>query len=75
MGGCSQVRAVIQRGCDKFVEMHGLSFHEMAERIKRDQINVLIDLTGYTMSMQTEVMAIGPSPVQVSDKFETCTFS
>lgn len=38
----------------------------MAEAIKRDKINVLIDLTGFTMSMMSEVMAIGPSPIQVS---------
>lgn len=39
--------------------------HQVAETIKGDAVNVLIDLTGYTMSMQTEVMAIGPAPVQV----------
>lgn len=43
-----------------------MGHQEVAERIRSDGINVLIDLTGYTMSMQTEVMAIGPAPVQVS---------
>jgi hypothetical protein len=63
---------VIKRGCDKFVDLHGLSYQEVAERIKRDNVNVLIDLTGYTMSMQTEVMAIGPAPVQVSPRSCNC---
>eukprot|EP00960_Hanusia_phi_P046368 757768-Hanusia_phi.AAC.6 len=37
---------------------------QMAERIRKDNVNILIDLTGYTMNMQTEVFAIGPSPIQ-----------
>jgi len=62
----SPVRAAIRRGCDKFVELEGKSHQLMAERIRKDNVNILIDLTGYTMNMQTEVFAIGPSPIQVS---------
>ena len=53
--------------CDKFVEMVGWSHQQMADQIRDDNINVLIDTTGYTMNMQTEVFAIGPSPVQVCE--------
>jgi protein O-GlcNAc transferase len=62
----SEVRRTIVSGCDKFVELYGYNYEQIAEVIKRDKVNVLIDLTGYTMSMMTEVMAIGPSPIQVS---------
>eukprot|EP00287_Rhodomonas_sp_CCMP768_P019677 CAMPEP_0202817676 /NCGR_PEP_ID=MMETSP1389-20130828/7823_1 /ASSEMBLY_ACC=CAM_ASM_000865 /TAXON_ID=302021 /ORGANISM="Rhodomonas sp., Strain CCMP768" /LENGTH=165 /DNA_ID=CAMNT_0049489929 /DNA_START=39 /DNA_END=536 /DNA_ORIENTATION=- len=62
----SEPRATIMRGCDHFVEVEGLSHVQVAERIRADGINVLIDLTGYTINMQTQVMAIGPAPVQVS---------
>jgi hypothetical protein len=55
----------MEHRCDKFVEMVGWSHRRMADRIRDDNINVLIDTTGYTMNMQTEVFAIGPSPVQV----------
>jgi hypothetical protein len=55
----------MEHRCDKFVEMVGWSHQQMADRIRDDNINVLIDTTGYTMNMQTEVFAIGPSPVQV----------
>ena len=61
----SEPRATIKAGCDNFVDMAGQSHQQMAERIRDDNINVLIDTTGYTMNMQTEVFAIGPSPVQV----------
>jgi predicted O-linked N-acetylglucosamine transferase (SPINDLY family) len=37
----------------------------LAERIRADGINVLIDLTGYTLNTQTEVLAIGPARIQV----------
>ena len=61
----SEVRATIRAGCDHFVEMYGKSHQEMAQRMRDDEINVLIDTTGYTMNMCTEVFAIGPSPIQV----------
>mmetsp|Transcript_31372 Transcript_31372/g.76881 ORF Transcript_31372/g.76881 Transcript_31372/m.76881 type:complete len:384 (+) Transcript_31372:203-1354(+) len=43
----SEVRSVIKRGCDKFVEVAGLGFHEVANLIKTDNVKVLIDPTGY----------------------------
>jgi len=62
----SEVREVIRKGCDRFVELAGMNYEQVAERIRGDGVNVLIDLTGYTMNMQTEIVAIGPAPVQVS---------
>ncbi|KAJ1473198.1 O-GlcNAc transferase [Baffinella frigidus] len=62
----SEPRAVIKNGCDKFVEAAGWGHQRVAEKIKADGINVLVDLTGYTLNTQTEVMAIGPAPIQVS---------
>jgi protein O-GlcNAc transferase len=61
----SEPRATIRRGCDHFVEAAGWGHVRLAERIRADGINVLIDLTGYTLNTQTEVLAIGPARIQV----------
>jgi predicted O-linked N-acetylglucosamine transferase (SPINDLY family) len=43
----------------RFVEMEGMGHLRMAERIRADEIDVLVDLTGFTLSMITEA---NPAP-------------
>ena len=56
----------IVAGCDRFVELFGLSNAEAATRIAADGIHLLIDLHGYTRFSRPELFALQPAPVQVS---------
>ena len=44
----------------------GLSFAEIAERIRADEIDVLVDLAGHSAGGALPVLAYRPAPVQVS---------
>ena len=44
----------------------GLSFAEIAERIRADEIDVLVDLAGHSAGSALPVLAYRPAPVQVS---------
>ncbi|MDD2727893.1 tetratricopeptide repeat protein [Malikia sp.] len=56
----------IRRNFDSYHEVADLSNHEIAEKIKGLEIDILIDLKGYTKNSRTEIFAYRPSPVQVS---------
>lgn len=46
--------------------VHGLSAHEVAARIRKDRIDVLVDLSGHTAGNRLDVMALKPAPVAVT---------
>jgi predicted O-linked N-acetylglucosamine transferase (SPINDLY family) len=61
----SAVRQRIVRACDRFVDIRGESFVPSVRRIHADGIDILIDLTGHTMSARTQILALRPAPIQV----------
>ena len=62
----SPARRRIERGVDRFVEARALSDAGLAQRIRDDGIDILLDLKGYTLGSRNGVMAYRPSPVQVN---------
>ncbi len=61
----SEWRAKIQAGVEHFVEVAGLAHEELAARIRADNIDVLVNLNGYTKGSRNEVFALRPAPVQL----------
>ncbi len=59
-------RKEAEKGADKFCDVRSLGNPEIAELIYKDRIDILVDLTGYTMDNRLEVMAMRPAPIQVS---------
>jgi len=51
---------------DRFVDLRPLSYPHAAERIRRDGIDILIDLKGYTQNARTKILALRPAPIQVN---------
>jgi predicted O-linked N-acetylglucosamine transferase (SPINDLY family) len=51
---------------EKFIDLREASSRAMAERIRADAIDVLIDLKGYTFGARTTVFAYRPAPIQVN---------
>ncbi len=62
----SYYRARIQRDCDKFVDLHNLSYADAAKCIYKDEIDILVDLKGHTGGNRLEICALRPAPIQVS---------
>ena len=59
------VRSRIQQGAEHFVNLEGSSVQDMAERIRADEIDILVDLSGNTRGSKIQVLGHRPAPVQV----------
>jgi protein O-GlcNAc transferase len=62
----SYYRARIEHDCDKFVDIFSLSFTDAARCIYEDQVDILVDLKGYTKDNRLAICALRPAPIQVS---------
>lgn len=62
----STLRSRVVRSADHFIECRGLSTRAQAELIRDHQIDVLVDLKGYTMDTRISVFSYRPAPVQVA---------
>ena len=60
------MRARLVQAFDQFHDFHGLAFEALANQIRADQVDVLVDLRGYGGGAVTEVMAMRPAPIQVN---------
>ena len=61
----SYYRTQIQHDCDEFVDISSLSYDAAARCIYEDQIDILVDLKGYTQGNRIAICALRPAPVQV----------
>ena len=50
---------------DRFCDMSGLSNREVADRIEQAEIDVLVDLNGYSQIQRLSLLALRPAPVIV----------
>jgi predicted O-linked N-acetylglucosamine transferase (SPINDLY family) len=62
----SPMRARLAQAFDRFVDVRRLSHREAADRIYRDEVDILIDLKGYTHGARPMICAFRPAPLQVS---------
>ena len=60
------VTAQLQGLADHWLVTVGLSDEELAERIRADGIDILVDLAGHTANNRLRVFARKPAPVQVT---------
>lgn len=61
-----EVSERLKSHCSSWVACHTLTDDQLLRRIRRDQIDVLIDLSGPTADARSEVFAMRAAPVQVS---------
>jgi len=59
------ITTLIQKESEHFIDISGLNEKEIAQRIHKDGIHVLVELGGYTESSQLKVMAYRPAPVSI----------
>ena len=55
----------IARHADNFVKVRDVSDEQLADRIRRDEIDVLIDLSGHTKGTRTQILAWRLAPTQI----------
>jgi predicted O-linked N-acetylglucosamine transferase (SPINDLY family) len=62
----SAMRRRLVKACDRFVDVRAAGFAETARRVHADQMDILVDLKGYTTGARTQVLALRPAPIQVN---------
>ncbi|KAL3692262.1 hypothetical protein R1sor_005913 [Riccia sorocarpa] len=62
----SEWRQRISAEAEHFVDVSALSSDVIAKMIADDQIQILINLNGYTKGARNEIFALQPAPIQVS---------
>ncbi len=60
----SAIRARLREQVEHFIELDALTAAEAAARIRQDEIDILIDLKGYTRGSRPEILAHRPAPLQ-----------
>lgn len=61
-----EVTEEYRRTADHFVDVTGLDDYALAQRIRDDAMDVLVDLNGYTTDSRISVTAYRPAPVQAT---------
>jgi protein O-GlcNAc transferase len=61
----SPIRRRIIEACDQFRELSTVSDYEIASTIQRDEIDILVDLKGYTLGARPEIACYRPAPIQI----------
>jgi predicted O-linked N-acetylglucosamine transferase (SPINDLY family) len=62
----SSTRARLIDAFEHFVDIRSLAHGEAARKIREDEIDILVDLKGYTRGARPEILAQRPAPLQVS---------
>ena len=62
----SELRQRLGNAFDRFVDLNGIGDRAAAQRIYDDEIDILIDLKGYTQFARSEIAAHRPAPIQVN---------
>jgi hypothetical protein len=62
----SDMRKRLRAAFDRVVDIRSLTHAEAARRIHDDQVDILVDLKGYTRDSRMEILAHRPAPIQVN---------
>ncbi|HEY8353469.1 MAG TPA: tetratricopeptide repeat protein [Methylophilaceae bacterium] len=59
-------RRRLEQAFDHFTDIRLMSDAQVAERIRQDQINILVDLTGFTQASRTALVALRPAQISIA---------
>ena len=62
----SRLRARMLQAFDRFVDVRGMGSLQIAQLMRDLEVDIAVDLGGYTSDTRTEVFAYRPAPVQVN---------
>jgi predicted O-linked N-acetylglucosamine transferase (SPINDLY family) len=69
------LRGRIVHAFDQFVELREASIERAVQRIVADDIDILVDLKGYTRDARPQILAARPAPIQVNYLGYPCTMA
>lgn len=61
-----EMRRRVESAFDSFVAAERMSVREIADRIRADHIDILVNLNGWTTGSRSEVLALRTAPIQVN---------
>jgi protein O-GlcNAc transferase len=61
----SALRERVRDGVDAFIDIRDLDHRAAAERIAKDEVDILIDVTLHTTGARLEIAALRPAPIQM----------
>ncbi len=62
----SEITQRLKKSFDDFVDIKPMNVDQIVEKIKLDNVDILIDLKGHTMAAATEIFARRAAPIQVN---------
>lgn len=62
----SALRSRIRNSFDHFIDVRGMGSRQIAELMRSHEIDIAIDLAGYTSDSRVEVFAHRPAPLQIT---------
>ena len=62
----SRLRARMQAAFDHFIDARGMGAAQIAQQMRDMEVDIAIDLGGYTSDTRTDIFARKPAPVQVN---------
>ena len=62
----SEMRARLKRGFERFIDVRGLHDADIAKQLRELEIDVAVDLNGFTDNARTGILALRPAPIQVN---------
>ncbi len=60
------LRRRLERAFDRFVDVRRLPDREIAQWLRSEEVDIAVDLKGYTRDSRTAILASRPAPIQVS---------
>lgn len=64
--GADPVTERLKARADRWIETFGMSDQDLAQRIRADRIDILVDLAGHTANNRLTVFTHRPAPIQVT---------
>ena len=65
-GDNSEIRRRVESAFDTFIDCSALGVDDIARRIRGEEIDILVDLNGFTQNARPGIFARRPAPVQVN---------
>jgi len=62
----SDIRARMAAAFDQFIDVREMSDPDVAALLKRMEVDIAVDLNGYTGDARTRILALRPAPIQVN---------
>jgi predicted O-linked N-acetylglucosamine transferase (SPINDLY family) len=62
----SEIRQRLERAFDQFVDANAWVDDEIAALVRKEEIDILVDLGGFTRDARTRIFAQRPAPIQVN---------